>query len=390
MSGAGGPTPDAIEAFTGATGASEDVARRYLQMAKGEVDAAVNLWLEHGDEVPPDLLREAPAAASPPAAAVASEPVAAGKGKGKGRKHIEILMFKDGFCVRDVGEGEGLKAIEKMGEELDDEPPEEAPPQPAPRRTGMMTLNDIKPQGKGKGGMDLLGGKGKGKMQMMKKITENLKDLPPLRSYDDPANKAMGDELKSGKVPKDLQRPGEDVQFVVVPMGDMNYEDAKGLEKMFGAMSLGAGGEAPGKGAPAAASSSLFAGAGQTLGGGSSSAASAAPSAGATPAAGGQGCDPSLLALVQGHAAPAADDAKPATTLQLRLSSGSRVKARLNLDHTVADVWRLVAQQMGEAAFAAASGHELTAGFPPKPLTDPSVTLQAADLANAAVTHRCR
>jgi len=262
----------------------------------------------------------------------------------------------------------------------------------------MMTLNDVRPQGKGKGGMDaLLGGKGKGKMNQLKKLGESVKALPPLRSYDDPANKAMGDALMARRVPEELRPADEDTQITVAPVGDMTYEEFKQMgqmfEQMFSSMAAKGGDQGSGKGSSASSSASppLFTGAGQTLGG--SSAGSAAPAAGGattSAGAGGPGCDPAVLALVKGQPAPAVDEAKPATTLQLRLSTGTRVKARLNLDHTVADLWRLVAQNMGEAAFAAASGHELSAGFPPKPLTDPTATLQAADLVNAAVTHRSR
>jgi len=62
---------------------------------------------------------------------------------------------------------------------------------------------------------------------------------------------------------------------------------------------------------------------------------------------------------------------------------------KLNLDSTVADLWRVVAAEMGQAAFAAASQHALSAGFPPKPLTDLKATIKDADLANSSVTHRC-
>merc|ERR1712187_401202 len=92
----------------------------------------------------------------------------------------------------------------------------------------------------------------------------------------------------------------------------------------------------------------LFTGAGQTL---SSSATPASSGAVAGSASGGY-CDPALLKLVRAAPAPEVSESKPATNIQLRLSSGARVKARLNLDHTVADLWRLVAREMGSDAFA--------------------------------------
>merc|ERR1712228_715989 len=137
--------------------------------------------------------------------------------------------------------------------------------------------------------------------------------------------------------------------------------------------------------------STLFAGAGHSLSSGSTAAAGGAGSAGAAVggAGSGSGADKALLALVASARVPV-DESKPTTTIQVRLASGARIKARLNLDQTVADLWRLIADEMGADSFKAASQHELSAGFPPKPLTDPKVTLKAADLANAAVTHRCK
>mmetsp|Transcript_23564 Transcript_23564/g.51579 ORF Transcript_23564/g.51579 Transcript_23564/m.51579 type:complete len:167 (+) Transcript_23564:57-557(+) len=149
------------------------------------------------------------------------------------------------------------------------------------------------------------------------------------------------------------------------------------LQKKMDELAEKEAGPAPG----VASSSTVFSG--QTLSGGP-----VASEVGQAPAAG-AGADPALLAIATGPA-PAVDESKPTTTLQLRLASGARVKVKLNLDHTIADLWRVVAAEMGAAAFQAASNHELVAGFPPKPLADASATLQMADLAGAAVTHRCR
>ena len=109
-----------------------------------------------------------------------------------------------------------------------------------------------------------------------------------------------------------------------------------------------------------------FSGGGQTL-------AAAAPAAGAVLGGGGG-------AAVD---APVVDDGAPKTTLQLRLASGKRVRATLNLTHTVAHLDALVrAEGAGDAPYV------LLAGYPPAPLADPAATIEAAGLKGAAVTQK--
>mmetsp|Transcript_12171 Transcript_12171/g.34230 ORF Transcript_12171/g.34230 Transcript_12171/m.34230 type:complete len:341 (+) Transcript_12171:106-1128(+) len=304
---------------------------------------------------------------------------AAGSGSGPSGpvKTYRLVFWAEGFTVAD-------KEEEEEEAESDEEPAPEAP-KPAARKTGMVTLSDFQqpPQGGLPPGMKM----------------PKLPKLGALRDYESPENKEFLADLKRERVPKEMQKTDANgnrvqVSFEVADARPKTFESMQKefaeMEKMMEAVLAKGKGKGGGGGGAAVAKPSgppLFSGAGHTL---SSSSASAPASASGAVASGASACDPALLGLVKGAAKPEVDEAKPTTTLQLRLASGARVKARLNLDHTVSDLWRLVAAEMGEAAFAAAGGHELAAGFPPKPLLDPSVTLKAADLVNAAVTHRCK
>lgn len=84
---------------------------------------------------------------------------------------------------------------------------------------------------------------------------------------------------------------------------------------------------------------------------------------------------------------PAVDPAAPTTEVQLRISGSPPQRLKLNHTHTVADLKSLVERAL-EAAGHAPHGYVLAAGFPPKPLTDDSATLESAGLLNASVIHR--
>lgn len=118
-----------------------------------------------------------------------------------------------------------------------------------------------------------------------------------------------------------------------------------------------------------------FSGAGATLGGG----AAAAPPAGAVVRAGGAGA----AAAAATAAAVVVDESKPLANMQIRLLDGRREKVTLNLTHTVGDLMNKVASLGGTS-----KPFLLTAGFPPKPLSDPTATLEAAGLKNAQVTQK--
>jgi len=375
---------EGVEMFMSVTGASQEKAQQYLQASGMDVQQAILTYLEAGEE--PGDAAAAPAAQAPAAAAAAAPSAPpgsidsilgqanqnnskkdgeAGKGSGKQssskddsfQRKVGLVFFADGFMVE-----------EDMEEDEEEEEATPEAPKPPTRRIGMMSLADLAPESGGQ----------------RPKLPKKIPTLSPLRSYDTPENRQFLDDVKAGKVPKALQKRDEKGRPVptTFAVSDHRPKTYVELEKTLDELRKMKDEQEAEDKQKAPPPSTLFTGAGQSLG--SSATASAAGSSSGTGA-----CDPTLLALVNAGKTPVVDESKPATNLQLRLSTGARVKARLNLDHTVADLWRLVADAIGPA-FATTSGHELCAGFPPKPLTNSSATLAAADLANAAVTHRCR
>jgi UBX domain-containing protein 1 len=73
------------------------------------------------------------------------------------------------------------------------------------------------------------------------------------------------------------------------------------------------------------------------------------------------------------------DDSKPTTSIAVRLIDGQRRVVRINLHSTVADL----AAHLRDAS---ESPFRLVSGFPPKPLMDPSATIEAAGLKGAQVS----
>jgi hypothetical protein len=73
------------------------------------------------------------------------------------------------------------------------------------------------------------------------------------------------------------------------------------------------------------------------------------------------------------------------SVLQLRLSDGTRMVARFNTTHTVADIRGFI-----DAARPGGSGpYQLqTMGFPPVKLTNPTQTIEGAGLLNAVVIQK--
>jgi len=78
------------------------------------------------------------------------------------------------------------------------------------------------------------------------------------------------------------------------------------------------------------------------------------------------------------------DESQPTTSIQLRLSDGSRLVAKFNLTHTVGDVRRFIRAARPDMTGA----YELMTAFPSQPLADNSQTIEAAGLRNSVVIQK--
>lgn len=76
------------------------------------------------------------------------------------------------------------------------------------------------------------------------------------------------------------------------------------------------------------------------------------------------------------------DASQPTTKLQIVLSDRKKVNETFNQSHTVLQLYQHIMAVSGQPKF------DLVAGFPPKPLADPSQTLKEAGLLGASVQQR--
>ena len=121
-----------------------------------------------------------------------------------------------------------------------------------------------------------------------------------------------------------------------------------------------------------------FSGQGQTLGGGGGG-GGGTTGTGTTTGTDSGTFDPSSLKDVA--TPPSVDKSAPTTNIAVRLpTSGKRAVLQLNLTHTVQDFATLLVQQQ-----APTQKFRLVAGFPPKPLDNPSATIEEANLKGAQV-----
>lgn len=80
---------------------------------------------------------------------------------------------------------------------------------------------------------------------------------------------------------------------------------------------------------------------------------------------------------------PKVNEDMPTTKVQIRFHNGERTSLTLNMTHTVADIHAFVMN-----AAPVEGEYQLVSGFPPKPLNDPSLTIEQAKLKNAALTQK--
>jgi len=80
---------------------------------------------------------------------------------------------------------------------------------------------------------------------------------------------------------------------------------------------------------------------------------------------------------------PQVDESKPTTTIQIKLHDGRKIRAKLNLFHTIMHIHALI-----QAQNASAQPYYLLFGFPPAQITDHSQTIEGAGLINTVVTQK--
>ena len=173
-------------------------------------------------------------------------------------------------------------------------------------------------------------------------------DDGPFRRLDDPQNGEFLRSLAAGRTPKEmgLDDDGNPLQGdVVVGLVDKRSEDYVEPERVFAA----------------------FDGEGTSLG------------SAATPATAG-----GVIAPDAGATAPAVDDGRPTTSIQVRLTSGKRLIVRVNKTATVNDV----AAAINASGDAGEDMYVLSAGFPPRPIEDLTKTVEEAGLAGSVVNQK--
>lgn len=264
-------------------------------------------------------------------------------------KRVRVIFWADGFTVEDVSAEEEEAKARELAEKN------------APRRTGVVGLGSASDRAAER------------RAQMPK--------IPELRPYEQ--NKEFMEDLKQGIPPLELRemdlssgqpRP----RPVDIMLGDMRPQayPAEAVRRMGRMMGP------PPEMQPPVKKLQAFSGAGRTLADEASSSSDGATAAAAT-AVTASGEWPSAA-----HPMPEVDAASPTTEVQVRLAGGGAPQRfKLNKTHTVADLKKLVEGALSAAGHAP-RGYILSSGFPPKPLTDETVTLEAAALLNAAITHR--
>ncbi|KAK8476686.1 hypothetical protein V6N13_131704 [Hibiscus sabdariffa] len=176
-------------------------------------------------------------------------------------------------------------------------------------------------------------------------------DDGPLRQLGDPANASFIESVMQSQCPKELQPadPRTKVELHLLRR-DENYSEPKRPQ-------------------------SAFHGVGRTLGGSSSSPTSSEPTAAAS----------NITTAPAPSAGLVVDSSLPTTSIQLRLSDGTRMISRFNYHHTIRDVRGFIdASRPGGAR-----NYQLqTMGFPPKQLADLDLTVEQAGIANSVVIQK--
>lgn len=387
--------PAAVEQFVQITGADETTANFFLSAAHGNCDVAVSTFFESGGIIPPASENPRP---TRPTAASSSRPAPAQAGS-DGPPQAPRTNARPGFATlgslareRDDDEKGYYAGGEKSGQMIQDPRKRNAgrgrasssgPPATGPQAepnneddSGPSGLADsILERARARGprteeeqehleGSQRFAGAGyrlgesseqaraptvMGRRNITRVLTFYANgfrvDEGPLRAFDDPVNEMFLADVNRGVVPKEMEEPEiGDVSITLVDRKDTEFAEKR-----------------PGM-VP-------FSGGGQRLDGPGSSAGSNQAQA---PAA--------QVNATAAEATLRVDDSRPVTRVQVRLSDGTRLVARLNEDSTVGQLREFVrASRPGVADFV------LSTTFPKTVLEDDSVTIAQAQLKGAVV-----
>jgi len=177
-------------------------------------------------------------------------------------------------------------------------------------------------------------------------------DDGPLRKLDDPENASFLESIRKSECPKELE-PAD--RRAPVHVNLMRREE-----------------KCPEREKPRRVS---FQGVGRTLSGNIDMSGTSSPTAPPSAAVPAPAPSPSLVI----------DETVPTTSIQIRLVDGTRLVAKFNHHHTVNDIRGFIDSSRPGAPV----NYQLqTMGFPPKPLTDLTQTIEQAGLANSVVLQK--
>jgi len=185
-----------------------------------------------------------------------------------------------------------------------------------------------------------------------------------LMRYDDPAQAQILSEIHAGRAPPSVLNvlPGQHVELRVAKRTDEEYVPPKGA-KTFGGSGNRLGGVVPDAGSD-----------------------SSVPMPGTfpsgpvpTPQSSTSVEKPAMLTKFE------VDQTQPTTSIQIRLTDGTRIVARMNLTHTVGDIRNFINASRPENL---SRPYTIGTTFPNRTLEDDKVTIQAAGLVNSVVVQR--
>lgn len=359
--------PAAIAQFTSVTGADQPTAEFFLSASQGNIDAAVSSFFESGGIVPSG--REAPRPRASRPAPTPQPPRAADRpARASNPSGVATLGSLGGQPEEDDDEREGYYAGgEKSGQMIQDpRKRDEAGPsnvvdaiiqraQDRGPRTEAEREEFEGPQrfagaGYRLGDQAAPSNAARPDVVGTRNVTRVLTfyangftvDEGPLRSFQDPANAGFLNDVNRGAVPREMEEAG--VSGVSITLVDKKNEEYKEQKPRI---------------VP-------FSGGGQRLDSGAGERSNAVVESGVD---------------TEGAAAAVrVDESRPIASVQVRLSDGTRVVARLNEDNTVGDLREFVrASRRSVGVFV------LSTTFPRKQLDDDSKTIKEAGLKGAVV-----